>query len=338
MMSADVTLDGITKNVKFILLHAKANTSPTTASYNRRKAGADELHALLETPAYASENIIILGDYNDDLDQSITAGFTTTSWDAFTTDNADFPALTLPLSLAGKRSTVSYNDVIDHVIVSNEFNQNYMSSSASILTDVSSLVSNYGSTTSDHYPVFTRFAFDATILPLNLITFTAKKEDNTVKLAWQTSEEVNTKEFVVERSNNGRSFEKIGTVTAAGTSNSIGNYQFTDAQPLKGNNFYRLRMVDLDGSYEISKVIKLVFGQTYSFTLAPNPARSNFTVTTTASGPLFLELIDISGRTVKKQILVNQNEKVLVGNLNKGVYVVRITSATETFLQKITVN
>lgn len=165
MMSADVTLNCVTKNVKFILVHAKANTAPTATSYARRKAGADELHALLETPAFASENIIILGDYNDDLDQSITTGFTTTSWSAFTTDAADFPALTLPLSLAGKKSTVSYNDVIDHVIISNDLQPYYLPGSASILTDVSSLVTKYGTTTTDHYPVFTRYIFPNTTAP-----------------------------------------------------------------------------------------------------------------------------------------------------------------------------
>ncbi len=165
MMSADVTLNCVTKNVKFILVHAKANTAPTNISYDRRKAGADELHTLLETTGFASENIILLGDYNDDLDQSITAGFTTTSWSAFTNDNVDFPALTLPLSLAGKKSTVSYNDVIDHVIISNELEPYYLPATANILTDVTSLVTNYGSTTTDHYPIFTRYRFSNTTAP-----------------------------------------------------------------------------------------------------------------------------------------------------------------------------
>jgi Lamin Tail Domain/Bacterial Ig-like domain/Secretion system C-terminal sorting domain/Endonuclease/Exonuclease/phosphatase family/Calx-beta domain len=164
MMNADVTLNCVTKNVRFVLVHAKANTSPTATAYSRRKSGADTLHYTLNQ-LYPNDNIIILGDFNDDLDQSITAGFTTTSWDAFTTDEDNFSALTLPLSLAGKKSTVSFNDVIDHVVASNEIEPYYMSSTASILTDVSSLVSNYGSTTSDHFPVFTRYIFPNTTAP-----------------------------------------------------------------------------------------------------------------------------------------------------------------------------
>ncbi len=161
MLTADVTLNCVTKQVRFVLVHGKANTSPTTESYNRRKRGADTLHYTLQQN-YANDNVIILGDYNDDLDQSITAGFTTTSYSIFTNDVENFTPVTLPLSLAGKKSTVSYNDVIDHVTVSNELAGDYLPGSANILTDVTSLVSNYGSTTSDHYPVFSRFRFNNT--------------------------------------------------------------------------------------------------------------------------------------------------------------------------------
>lgn len=164
MLTADATLNCVTKKVHFVLVHAKANTSPVNVSYDRRKKGADTLHYTLQQN-YANENVIILGDFNDDLDQSITAGFTTTSWSKFTTDPANFDPLTLPLSLAGKKSTVSYNDVIDHVVVSNDMQPFYMPSTAGILTDVTSLVSNYGSTTSDHYPVFTRYMFRNTTAP-----------------------------------------------------------------------------------------------------------------------------------------------------------------------------
>ncbi|HYC30518.1 MAG TPA: endonuclease/exonuclease/phosphatase family protein, partial [Chitinophagaceae bacterium] len=158
MLSADVTLNCITKKVRFVLVHAKANTSPTTESYNRRKRSADTLYYTLNQ-LYANDNIVILGDLNDDLDKSITAGFTTTSWSSFTNDTENYTAVTLPLSLAGKKSTVSHNDVIDHVIVSSEMQPYYMNETAAILTDVSGLVTNYGSTTSDHYPVFTRYFF-----------------------------------------------------------------------------------------------------------------------------------------------------------------------------------
>lgn len=165
LMNADVTLNCVTKNVKFVLCHAKANTSPTAASYDRRKKGSDTLHYTLNQ-LYPNDNIIILGDINDDLDESITDGFTITSWNAFTDDAANYTAITLPLSLAGKKSTVSYNDVIDHVIASSEMAAYYMPESANILTDVANLVNNYANTTSDHYPVFSRYKFELPAAPV----------------------------------------------------------------------------------------------------------------------------------------------------------------------------
>nr|MBA3674275.1 T9SS type A sorting domain-containing protein [Chitinophagaceae bacterium] len=187
LMTADVTLNCVTKKINFILIHAKANTSPTATSYARRQASANELHDTL-VAYFPNDNIIVLGDFNDDLDQSITAGFTTTSYSSFTTDNTNFFSPTLALSLAGKKSTVSYNDVIDHVILSNDIQPDYMSSTATILTDVASLVSNYGKTTTDHYPVFTRYQFKNTNPPVVTIrdafAINAGGQPNTVYLGY----------------------------------------------------------------------------------------------------------------------------------------------------------
>ncbi|HTE11267.1 MAG TPA: lamin tail domain-containing protein, partial [Chitinophagaceae bacterium] len=158
MMTADVTLDGVTKTIRFVAIHAKANTAPTLPAYDRRKSGAIALHDYLNT-TYPNDNIVILGDFNDDLDSTITDGIAPrlSSYKVFTDDVANFYSPTLvDLSLTGKKSTVAFSDVIDHVLVSNEMQPFFMKSSSAVLTDVSSLVTNYGSTTSDHYPVFTR--------------------------------------------------------------------------------------------------------------------------------------------------------------------------------------
>jgi hypothetical protein len=165
LMEAEVTLNCMTQKVNFVLVHAKANTSPTNTSYERRAAGAKALHDSLQL-LFPNDNIVILGDFNDDLDASITAGKTTTSWSSFTTDGANYTTLTLPLSQAGKRSTVSHDNVIDHVVVSNEMEPYYMDQTATVRTDVTGMVSNYGNTTSDHYPVFTRYRFAEPVAPV----------------------------------------------------------------------------------------------------------------------------------------------------------------------------
>ncbi len=160
MVTGTTTLNGVTKQIRFVIVHAKANTSPTLTSYARRKAGNDSLRIHLNT-FYPNDNIIFLGDFNDDLDSTITAGINPklSSYKQFTDDAINFSSPTLALSLAGKKSTVSYNDVIDHVMLSNEMQCSYMPGTAAILTDVAGLIPNYGNTTTDHYPVFTRYLF-----------------------------------------------------------------------------------------------------------------------------------------------------------------------------------
>jgi hypothetical protein len=73
--------------------------------------------------------------------------------------------------------------------------------------------------------------------------------DKTITLDWNTQMEVNSSRFEIERSADGDSWTAIGSVMAKGNSSMVTKYSFTDAQPLSGTNFYRLRMIDLDNSF-----------------------------------------------------------------------------------------
>lgn len=170
LLDADVILNGVTKHITFVLIHAKANTSPTLEAYSRRKNGADDLKAVLDAN-YPGKNFIVLGDYNDDLDKTITAGIVPpiTSYSSFMSDPSNYFPLTLPLSLAGKKSTVSYNDMIDQVIVSKGMNTYYINGTAEVLSSVAGLVANYGNTTTDHYPILTRYAFGNVPPTINVV-------------------------------------------------------------------------------------------------------------------------------------------------------------------------
>lgn len=343
MLTADVTLNGVTKTMRFVLLHAKANTSPTTESYNRRKGGADELRNLLNS-TYGSDNIIILGDYNDDLDVTITDGINppTTSYVAFTSDNSNYGYATLPLSQAGKKSTVSYNDVIDHVMFSNELGSSYISSSATILTDAANLVTNYASTTSDHYPVFTRYRFSVSApLPVNLEYFSAQKQNKSVELRWATAQEVNSKEFVIERSANGRDFTPLTKVTAAGNSAQSHAYSVVDDKPLAGSNYYRLRSVDKDGQSTVSRIIRVVFDKQVVVTYAPNPAKSTLVINVIeAKEPVTVQLMDAQGKAVRYRLSPAGNNQPVIFNLaglSKGLYVLKMTTSQSVQAEKVVI-
>lgn len=158
MMTATVTLNGVAKRVRFINVHAKAETS--SDAYDRRVAAARLLKNELDTK-YGSDNFVILGDFNDVLNGTITTGQTVSSYNILLQDQANYVPLTLPLANAGAQSTVSYATVIDNVITSNEMGALYIPGSAAVRTDIANQVASYGSTTSDHYPVYTRYSFSA---------------------------------------------------------------------------------------------------------------------------------------------------------------------------------
>ena len=164
-MRADVTLDGVTKPVDFVVIHAKANSTATSANdYARRKTAADLLKNLLDT-SYGSDNTLIVGDYNDILEGTIATGVTpaVSSYSSFLND-ANYVPLTLPLAQAGLQSTASFKTVIDHVIANKNMAQYYLNGTAAIRTDAAAQVANYSSTTSDHYPIFTRYSFTGVAL------------------------------------------------------------------------------------------------------------------------------------------------------------------------------
>ncbi|HVU58864.1 MAG TPA: LamG-like jellyroll fold domain-containing protein [Puia sp.] len=96
-------------------------------------------------------------------------------------------------------------------------------------------------------------------LPLTLLQFTVTKQSNTAQLQWQTGQEENSRDFVIQRSGNGSDYTDIGNVAAAGTSHTKRYYYFTDNTPLEGKNYYRLKQRDLDGQFTYSPIKVLAF-------------------------------------------------------------------------------
>ena len=153
-----ITRNGSSVDVVAIVLHMKAFADST--SYQHRKDAAVLLKRYLDTQLPAAR-VLVLGDWNDDVDVSITRDSTSSSYlptpyQNFLDDSASYTFVTRPLSLAGQRSTVSHSQFIDHQLASNELMASYESNSTRILTPS---IYQYGSNTSDHYPVLSRFTF-----------------------------------------------------------------------------------------------------------------------------------------------------------------------------------
>jgi hypothetical protein len=103
----------------------------------------------------------------------------------------------------------------------------------------------------------------AIALPVTLSDFSARPIGiRTVQLEWSSAQERNTRDYVIERSTDGRSFEAIGQTPAAGNSDAVQSYRFNDEQALQGRAYYRLRMRDLDEKEAFSPVQSVRIGST----------------------------------------------------------------------------
>lgn len=113
-----------------------------------------------------------------------------------------------------------------------------------------------------------------TNLPIELISFTGEKFEQDVRLRWTTASEQDNEHFTLFRSQdatNATSWEEIGRVSGAGTSQSPIDYEYVDASPNIGTNYYLLRQTDFDGTFTSSNIVAVEFLASKDFSVFPNP-------------------------------------------------------------------
>ncbi|CAN5415143.1 hypothetical protein BH09BAC3_BH09BAC3_05420 [soil metagenome] len=157
MVKADVTINGITNRVIMVDIHAKSGSA--AADYNRRVYDVKVLHDSL-IANYPNDKIILLGDYNDDVDGSIYTG-NDSSYKIFVDDATNFNTLTFALTQTSASTFPSSGSFLDHIIISDDLTSSYNASSI-FIEDPSSYIASYSSTTSDHLPVTARFTISKT--------------------------------------------------------------------------------------------------------------------------------------------------------------------------------
>lgn len=174
-------------------------------------------------------------------------------------------------------------------------------------------------------------------LPLSLLVFEAVKQNKKVLLQWSTDNEVNTAKFTVERSNNGRDYLVLTDVAAVNRS-GINNYNVTDAQPLAGTNFYRLKLVNSDGTFLYSPVRRVSFEDgTDLVTVYPNPVRGSKIFVTSSANCTRAILYDAAGKMIKNYLLQGRNNTLDLSGVIKGIYQLKVFTENAVQTQKIVV-
>jgi hypothetical protein len=169
-------------------------------------------------------------------------------------------------------------------------------------------------------------------LPIKLLSFTGKLQNENVKLNWYTSFEQNSKGFEIEKSLDGINFRKIGFVAGAGNSNSTRTYSFTDPQRAVEFNYYRLKLVDIDNTFDNSDVVlvKNAFGKQDVY-LAGNPITNSINIqfAKTPNGKVAVSIYDLKGSKIYDATYNNYTQTSLqINTANKllahGVYSVKV--------------
>ncbi|HEX4875638.1 MAG TPA: T9SS type A sorting domain-containing protein [Chitinophagaceae bacterium] len=191
--------------------------------------------------------------------------------------------------------------------------------------------------TAGKYEVVTKNAFGCTsfktlninsscfILPVTLLNFDARKQGSQTLVTWQTSQEQNSHHFDVEHSTNGVSFVKIGEVAAAGNTNDLRNYSFIHPNPAKGNNFYRLKMVDIDTRFKQSDIRLVKFDQRILVQVYPNPTAGQVFISSDNGTVLkSVMLYTVDGRLLLQYDNMISGKSINLANFTNGTYVVKI--------------
>lgn len=198
----------------------------------------------------------------------------------------------------------------------------------SVLGGASDLSAGSITTTGNIVPnTYTAYTLGAlnTPLPVTLLSFTATKSQHAALLHWETTVEINSDRFDIEHSTNGKEWDLIGSLKSRGSGTTKVAYTFIHEMPEAGANFYRLKMVDHDGSSSYSTVRTLYFDGSNVTILYPNPA-SDFVYigNKDLSAIRSISLVALDGR----QLLFIDSVKVRNINLKgiaAGNYILKIS-------------
>jgi F5/8 type C domain/Secretion system C-terminal sorting domain/Fibronectin type III domain len=175
-------------------------------------------------------------------------------------------------------------------------------------------------------------------LPVKLLSFTASIFNNLyVVTKWSTSTELDSKYFNVQKSADAQHFATFAQVNAAGNSYTIQNYSASDYHPVNGYNFYRLQIVDNDGTITYSPIAEVNFGNQAAPQVFPNPASSYFIVAAGQEAIKEVRVMDVSGKVIRHFLNPNNAMTITINaeKLAGGVYIIQISTASAMYQQKL---
>jgi hypothetical protein len=173
-------------------------------------------------------------------------------------------------------------------------------------------------------------------LPMELGSFTVTKRNSTGLLEWVTLQEANTGRFIIEKSYDGTNYNSIGEIKAAGNSTISQRYRFTDAQLANGVNYYRLKLVDVNGAITYSPIRLLnISGNEVIITLYPNPVKKGLLYINTSENCRRVDISDVAGRILRSVSTQGTRQTIPLLHLSKGTYIISVYTDNGKKVEKV---
>ena len=175
-------------------------------------------------------------------------------------------------------------------------------------------------------------AIYSSALPLSLISFTARKVEGQVKLAWSSDNETNTLQFVIEKSTDGVLYEAIGSVPAMGSGRH--SYNFTDiTTSMVPIYYYRIKMMDADSKFKYTNILSIKNGEAQvKLSVFPNPSTDLVTIVSSIKQIAFIT--NNIGQPIKNVSLIDGSQTINMATWPSGIYFIKIASEVVKLVKK----
>lgn len=169
-------------------------------------------------------------------------------------------------------------------------------------------------------------------LPIELISFEVKPNDNYIEINWITATEINNDYFTLEKSNDGVDFVALALIAGAGNTTNNHYYSNLDYEPLDGISYYRLKQTDFDGNYTYSYIKAIYYSKTESIStiIYPNPVSNELNVlfSKITENQASINIYDVLGKLIysQNQEILSNKATILIDWLSRGVYTISINT------------
>lgn len=170
-------------------------------------------------------------------------------------------------------------------------------------------------------------------LPVEFLSFKALNTVDGISLDWETTQEINNSGFEIQTSSDLNNWEALGFVAGKGGVTEVNSYNFLHTSPKKGQNYYRLKQIDINGAFDFSELVSVYSSGLGVLNIYPNPSQSLLNIDGIDVENVRYRILDNTGRTIIKSEL--DSNQIDISTLANGLYFLSLDLPGENIVQRI---